>query len=54
MIGGGESIGDVPLIPDPIAAVLRLSVNGVSRDAEGFFLFYERHVVATRFSYLFC
>lgn len=46
MIGGRQCICDVPLIPDPIAAVLRLSVNGISRDAEGFFLLYERHIVA--------
>ena len=46
MIGGRQRICNVPLIPDPIAAVLRLSVNGISRDAEGFFLLYERHIVA--------
>ena len=46
MIGGRQCICDVPLIPDPIAAVLRLSVNGISRDAEGLFLLYERHIVA--------
>ena len=54
MIGGRQRICDIPLIPDPVAAILRLSVNGISRDAEGFFLFYERHIVAARFSYLFC
>ena len=38
-----------PLIPDPVAAVLRLPVDGVSRDAEGIcFLFYQRHIVAAR------
>ena len=46
MIGGRQCICNVPLIPNPIAAVLRLSVNGISRDAEGFFLLYERHVVS--------
>ena len=46
MIGGRQRICDVPLIPDSVAAVLRLPVDGVSRDAEGFFLFYERHIVA--------
>ena len=48
MIGGRQCICDVPLIPDPVAAVLRLPVDGVSCDAEGFFLFYERHIVAAR------
>ena len=46
MISGRQRICDVPLISDPVAAVLRLPVDGVSRDAEGFFLFYERHIVA--------
>ena len=46
MIGGRQCICDVPLIPDPVAAVLWLPVNGVSGNAEGFFLFYERHVVS--------
>ena len=46
MICGRQRICDIPLIPDPVAAILRLPVNGVSCDAEGFFLFYERHVVA--------
>ena len=46
MIGGRQCICDVPPIPDPVAAVLWLPVNGVSGNAEGFFLFYERHVVS--------
>ena len=46
MISGRQRICDVPLISDPVAAVLWLPVNGVSCDAEGFFLFYERHVVS--------
>ena len=46
MICGRQRICDVPLISDPVAAVLWLSVNGISGNAEGFFLFYERHVVA--------
>lgn len=54
MISGRQRICDVPLISDPVAAVLWLPVNGVSGNAEGFFLFYERHVVSARFSYLFC
>ena len=46
MISGRQRICDVPLISDPVAAALWLPVNGVSGNAEGFFLFYERHVVS--------
>ena len=37
MVSGRQRICDVPLISDPVAAVLWLPVNGVSGNAEGFF-----------------
>ena len=34
VIRGGQGIGDVLLIPDPVAAVLGLAVDGIARNAE--------------------
>ena len=34
MIRGGQGVGDVLLIADPVAAVLGLAVNGIAGDAE--------------------
>lgn len=34
VIRGGQSVGDVLLIADPVAAVLGLAVNGIAGDAE--------------------
>ena len=36
-IRGGQSIRDVPLPAEAVAAVLRLPVNGVARNADDFF-----------------
>lgn len=52
-VKAGQRIGYVLLIPDAIAAVLRLTVNGVAGDAEDL-LTNQRHIVAASFSYLFC
>ena len=37
-IRGGQGIGNVPLPAEAVAAVLRLAVNGVARNADDFFL----------------
>ena len=34
VIRGGQGVGDVLLIADPVAAVLGLAVNGIAGDAE--------------------
>ena len=48
MIGGGESIGDALLIPDPVPAVQRLSVYRIAGDAEGVIpLRHQRDIVPT-------
>ena len=46
MIGGGQRIGEVCLVSDPVAAVFRLSVDGVSGDAEYLLLFDQRDIVS--------
>ena len=33
-VRGGQGIGNIPLPADPVAAVLRLAVNGVARNAD--------------------
>ena len=42
VIRGGQGVGDVLLIADPVAAVLGLAVNGIAGDAESLrrFLFH--------------
>ena len=49
VIGGGESIGDALLIPNPVPAVHRLPVNGISGDTEYRVRFCDqRDIVPTR------
>ena len=52
-VKAGQRIGYVLLIPDAVAAVLRLTVNSVAGDTEHL-LSHKGHIVAARFSYLFC
>jgi len=47
MIRGGQGIGNVPLPAEAVAAVLRLPVNGVARNADDFFLLYEGDIVTS-------
>lgn len=37
-IRGGQGIGNIPLPAEAVAAVLRLAVNGVARNADDFLL----------------
>jgi len=45
-----QGIGNVFLIPDPITAVLRLTVNGISDNTVNgrILLLHQRHIIATR------
>ena len=52
-VKAGQCVGYVFLIPDAIAAVLRLTVNSVAGDTEHL-LPHKRYIVTARFSYLFC
>ena len=44
-IRGGQGIGNIPLPAEAVAAVLRLAVNGVARNADDFLLLYKGNVV---------
>ena len=46
VIGGSQRIGEVCLVSDPIAAVLRLPVNSIAGDAEYLFLLHKRDIVS--------
>ena len=44
-----QGIGNVPLIPDPITAILWLTVNGIANDTvNGRILLHQRHIITTR------
>ena len=48
VIGSSQSISDVLLIPNSVAAVLRLAVDGIACDTEDRFLFNQGDIVAAR------
>ncbi len=48
VIGGSQRIGEVCLVSDPIAAVLRLPVNSIAGDAEYSSLLRWRSIVPSR------
>ena len=45
VIGSSQSIRDVLLIPNSVAAILRLAVDGVACDTEHWLLFNKRNIV---------
>ena len=48
VIGSSQSISDVLLIPNSVAAVLRLAVDGIACDTEDRLLFNKGDIVAAR------
>ena len=48
VIGSSQSISDVLLIPNSVAAILRLTVYGIACDTEDRLLFNKGNIVATR------
>ena len=46
VVGGSQCIGKVCLVSNPVAAVFRLSVDGVAGNAEYLLLLHKRDIVA--------
>ena len=48
VIGSSQSIRDVLLIPNSVAAILRLAVDGIACDTEDWLLLHQWDIVSTR------